>query len=153
MSDVIIKVGVDTTEVDSSIEATAAKADEVVKTWATQRRTIMSQVREAMSNISSLISSFREAISLMGAQIDPFFDVILGMVSATISMLLAVAAAYSATIIGAPWAIVIAAIALGLSAFSFGQTMASKAILAASFADMNAKLSMAGQRSPLGGSF
>ena len=151
--DVTIYIRTDTTDIDASIEETAAKADEVVREWATQRRTILSQVREAFSMINSLISTFRGYMSIIGAQIDPFFDVILGMISSTISMLVAVATAYYATVILAPWAVVVSAAAAGLAVVTFAKSMSDKAEMLAKFANVKQQLSMAAQRSPIGGSF
>ena len=151
--DVIIRVRVDSNEVDASIEATKAKADEVVREWKANRQEIIRGVREAMGYVNSLISNYREAMSIMGQQIDPFFDALLGMVSATVSLLLSIATVFIATGVGSTFGAVIGALAVGLSVLSYAKLMTSKAEIMAGLADLTAKISMGGQRTPIGGSF
>jgi hypothetical protein len=153
--DVTFYIRTDISDANASMDTVAAKGDKVVKDWVEKRRIILSQIREGMSMVTSLISSFREAMSIIGAQISPFFDAVLGMISATISMLLSVAAAYTASVVGAPYAVVISTVAVGLGVVSWAQAMASKAQIIATSEEIQSALKAAGVlgQGMLGGSF
>jgi len=152
MADVTITVGVDATQAEAEMEAVKAKADAVVKDWAEKRRTILSQVREAFYSVQSLIGSFRQAMSLFGDQIHPFYDALFGIVASTVSLLLSVAAAFASSVVLSPYAVVIAGIAIGLNILTTAKLVIDKAEIMASFMDMKQQLSFI-PRSPVGGSF
>ena len=123
---VSVDVVVDTTQATASIQETKAGADAVVRQWKIDRAIIIQQVREGLTLISQLWSSFRQAMTLFGRQIDPFFGALIGMVLATTSMLISAAATLSATILGAPVGAVIFGLAVSFNILSIGKLIADK---------------------------
>jgi len=151
--DVTIRVHVDTTEVESSIAATQAQADAAVKEWRMRRMEIIQGVREGLTLISSMMSSFRMAMSLLGQQIDPFFSSLVSMVIATTSMILSAATVISGTGIGATIGAYMFAVAMTFNLITLGKLVADKAHTMGLFDNIDRQISMAGQRTPIGGSF
>ena len=131
MSDVTINVLVNSTQAEAEIKAIQAKADAVVKDWATKRSILMSQVRQAFTYVQSLMSSARMALSLFGDQLSPFYDALFGIVTSTVSMLLAIATAFASGVVTSPFAAVVAGIAIGLNILTTAKLVADKAIIMA----------------------
>jgi hypothetical protein len=103
-----------------------AQVDAVVNKWAMTRQEIINGIRISINAISSLMSSFREALGLIGLSIDPFFSAMFSMVMSTISMMLGVAAGYAATGIGAGIAVVVGSIALYMQGILLVKLVADK---------------------------
>lgn len=74
-------------------------------------------------------------------EIDPFFDALLSIVSATVSLMLSVAAGLAATGIGGPAAAVVAGIAIGLNILTTAKLIASKIEIMASLTKIENRLS------------
>ena len=154
MSDrVTIDLIVDTTSAEASIDRVMGLADRAVKDWREKRNNIIRGIRQTMGYINSLISSYRTAMSLIGAQIDPFYDALLSIVSSTVSMLLAISAAFIASGVGSAWGSVIAGIAIGLNIVSYVKLVAAKAEIMTNLAGIRERISYIDQRTPIGGSF
>ena len=118
--------------------------DEAVKKMVIARQKIIRGVREGMYMVTSLISSYRQAVSLIGGTVEPMFDAMLTMLSATVSLMMAIAAAYTSTIAMAPLGAVVAGIAIGLSILSYANLMKSQADIVASLTKIKAGMPVAG---------
>ena len=139
MSDrVTFSVDVDTSAAQLELTTLMTMTDDAVKKMVQARQEIIRGVREGLFMVGSLLSSYRQAISLIGGTIDPFFDAMLTMLSATVSMMMAIGAAYTSTIAMAPLGAVVLGIALGLSISSYGLLMASQAKIMAQLTDIRA---------------
>jgi hypothetical protein len=152
-----LQVTIDDTDIvatSADIEDVDAQVDAVVDKWAMSRQEIINGIRISINAISSLMSSFREALNLIGLSIDPFFSSLFSMVMSTISMMLGVAAGYAATGIGAGIATVVASVALYMQVVLLGKLVADKIAVQATMSDLQASVShlMSG-RTPIGGSF
>lgn len=121
-----ITLDVDATAALASIDAVKAQADEQARQWATQRNTMLRQIREGFTLISQLMSTVRQAFSIFGQQIDPFYSALIGMVLATASMLLSAASVLSATVLGAPVGAVLFGLAIGFQILTLGKLVADK---------------------------
>ena len=127
MSDkVTIIVGVDTTQAEAGIDAVKARADAIVKQWKIDRAILVQQIREGFTLISQLWSTFRQAMSLFGQQIDPFYSALVGMVLSTTSMLISSATAISATILGAPVGAILFGVAISFNILTLAKLIADK---------------------------
>ena len=119
-------IDVDSAAATAEIAAIKAKTDEVVRQWKIDRTILIQQIREAFTLISQLMSSFRQAMSLFGQQIDPFFSALIGMVFALTSMLISSAAVLKATILGAPVGAIIFGLAVAFNILTIGKLLADK---------------------------
>ena len=126
---VMIFLGINTDEVDASIEATQAKADATVAFWRRSRQEILSGIRNTMTMLSTMMSSFRVAMSIIGAQIDPFFSALIGMTLSTVSMMLSLSAALAVTGVGFSAAMLLASIAVGLNIALMGKLINDKTLI------------------------
>lgn len=141
MSDrVTFHVDVDTSTAQMELTTLMTMTDEAVKKMVEARQKIIRGVREGLYMVNSLISSYRQAVSLIGGTIDPIFDAMLTMLSATVSMMLAIAAAYTSTVAMAPLGAVVAGIAVGLSIVSYAKLMQSQAEILASMQDIHSQM-------------
>jgi hypothetical protein len=148
----------DTNIVDTSedIEDVDAQMDAVVVKWKMTRKEIMTGLRITLNTISSMITSYREAMSLIGMNVDPFFSALIGMVVSTVSMLLALSTALAASGVGAAAAGVMLSIAIGLNIVTLGKLVADKILVTRQMNEIEqrmAGLAPVGQRGPIGGSF
>jgi hypothetical protein len=121
-----IVIDVDDTEAQMTLDEIQARADEVTKEWKINRNTILRQVREGFTMISSLMSSFRQAMSLFGAQIDPFFSALISMVLSTASMLISAGTTLAMTGVGGIAGAVILGLAIGFQILTLAQLAADK---------------------------
>ncbi len=137
---VTFSVNVDTAAAQMELTTLMTMTDEAVRKMVVARQKIIRGVREGLYMVSSLIGSYRQAISLIGGTIDPIFDAMLTMLSATVSMMLAIAAAYTSTIAMAPLGAVVAGIAIGLSILSYANLIASQAQIIATLANLEAQM-------------
>ena len=141
MSDrVDITVAVHTEEADASIEATKAKADATVEQWRLDRMEIIQGVRESITLISTMMSSYRQFMSIIGAQVDPFYSALIGMTLSTISMLLSLSAVLALTVVWAPVAVVIASIGIGLQIATLVKLIKDKADTSGTFNNLNNRI-------------
>ena len=143
-NDITIGIAVETTEAEMSIEEVKAKADELTRDWKIRRNTLMREIREGFTLISSLWSSFRQAMTLFGQQIDPFYGALIGMVLSTVSMLLSAASTLSATVIGIPLGAILFGLAMSFNILSIGKLLAENENIRASFAQLAAAGAAAG---------
>jgi len=123
---VTIYIGADTTEAEADIEAVKAKADAVTKQWKIDRAVLVQQVREGFTLISQMWGTFRQAMSLFGQQIDPFYSALVGMVMSTTSMLISSATTLSATILGAPVGAILFGLAVSFNILTLAKLVADK---------------------------
>ena len=137
---VTFSVNVDTAAAQMELTTLMTMTDKAVAEMVKARQKIIRGVREGLYMVTSLISSYRQAISLIGGTIDPLFDAMLTMLSATVSMMLAIAAAYTSTIAMAPLGAVVAGIAIGLSILSWAKMMQSQAEIVASLAKLDQQM-------------
>ncbi|MHA2067917.1 MAG: hypothetical protein ACXABY_26445, partial [Candidatus Thorarchaeota archaeon] len=73
------------------------------------------------------MSSFRQAMSLFGQQIDPFFSALISMVIATASMLISASTVLAMTGIGGAAALVVFSLAISFQVLTLGKLIADKA--------------------------
>ena len=123
---VTIFLGIDADEAFQEIAAVKGAADEQARLWKIQRNTILRQIREGFTLISSLMSSARMAFSLIGAQIDPFFSALIGMVLSTASMLISAASTLALTGVGGVAAAVLFGLAIGFQVVTIAKLIADK---------------------------
>ena len=133
-------VEADTALAYSQLAAFKGAHDKAVAEMASDRQVVIRGIREGMRMTQQMITAYRQAVSIFGGTIDPFFDAILTMVSATFSMMISVAAAYSSTIVGAPIGAVIAGIAIAFNILTWAKLMASQAEIMASIGKMNQQI-------------
>ena len=102
--------------------------------------------------ISQLMSAVRQAFTLFGQQIDPFFGALIGMVLSTASMLISSATTLALTGIGGAAAAVIFGLAVGFQVLTMGKLLADKASTMKWFTQMQQDISsIQSQQSGLGG--
>lgn len=145
---------VNTKDANMSIDEVMRRGKQAMTEWERTRKQIMMGIRITMNTISMMMSSYREAMSLIGMNMDPFFSALIGMVVSTVSMLLAVSTALAATGIGAAAAAVTLSIAIGLSVVTVGKLVADKAITMGIMDRLETRMRhFESQRTPIGGSF
>ena len=137
---VTIPITADTTGAFASITELQAAIDQQARDWKIQRNTLMRQLREGFALISSLMSSFRQAMSLIGAQIDPFYSALIGMVLSTASMLISAATTLALTGIGGVAAAVILAIAISFQILTTAQLVSDQFEIGEAFSAMKQEL-------------
>ena len=154
MSDrVEITVAVNTVEADASIEAVKARSDAVVKEWRLRRVEIIQGVREAITLISTMMSSLRMAMNLFGEQLDPFYSTLISMVLSTASMILSAGTALAASGIGAGLALVPFSVGLSFNIVTMGKLIADKAYSMGMFDKIQSDIAGFGAPSKIGGGF
>ena len=149
-----ITLDVDATAALASIDDVKAQADEQARQWAVQRNTMLRQIREGFTLISQLMSAVRQAFSLFGQQIDPFYSALIGMVLATASMMLSAASVLSATVLGAPVGAVLFGLAMGFQILTLTKLITDKIKSEGVMAQMQSNLASLGSivsRQGLGG--
>lgn len=139
-NEVNIRFSVDTSEANVQLDEVEARVDEVTREWAARRTSIYTEVREAFRIISSLMSSFRQALSLFGQQIDPFFSALVGMVISTTSMLISVGTTLVGTGIGATVGAIVLGIAIAFNILTTIKLIADQKEIVAAFRDMMANV-------------
>lgn len=116
---VTISIGVDTTEGNVAVDALQAKIDRQQGEWKQARIQIMNEIREVSRGINMLFQSIRLAVAITGQSIDPVFSALMSIISGTVSLMLATAAALATSVILAGVGVALGAAALGLQ---LGQT-------------------------------
>ena len=130
----------DASDFFGEIARVKAAQDKLVAEWAENRRKLIAGIREGYRMVASLISSYRQAISLFGGTIDPLFDAMLTMLTATVSLMMAIAAAYTSTIVLSPLGAVVGGIAIGLSIVSYAKMMQSQAEIIATLTKLDREM-------------
>jgi hypothetical protein len=124
-----LQVTIDDTNIvatSADIEEVDKQMDAVVEEWKIKRQVIINGIRQSLSAISSMMSSFTQAMNLVGAAIDPFFSSLIGMVTSTVSMMLGISAGLASTVVGSSVAVVIASIALYMQGILFAKLVIDK---------------------------
>ena len=137
---VTIPITADSTAAFASITELQAAIDQQARDWKIQRNTLMRQIREGFTLISSLRSSFRQAMSLIGAQIDPFYSALIGLVLSTTSMLISSATVLAGTGIGVAAAAIILGLAISFNILTLAQLASDKFEIAEAFSAMKQEL-------------
>ncbi len=137
---VIIPVVAETSAAHASLTELQEAIDQQARDWKIQRNTLMRQIREGFTLISSLMISFRQVMSILGAQIDPFFSALSGMVLSTTSMLISSATALAGTGVGAVAAAIMLGIAISFNIITTAQLVSDKFNIAEAFSAMKQEL-------------
>jgi hypothetical protein len=118
----VLRIMADTTEAESAIDRVRVKVDEVVAGWRQSRAEILQGLRDVSQVINYTLQTFRLAVRAVGGSLDPMQSAILGMISATVSMMLATATAMAAASLG-----ILGGFALALASAAFGISIATSA--------------------------
>ncbi len=143
MADITITLGVDMTEVNNAsvdVDAVKEKSDAVVKEWRLRRMEIIQGVREGITLVSSMMSSYRQFMGIVGAQIDPFFSALISMTLSTISMILSVAAGLAATGVYAWAAGILGSVAIAMNVTLIAKLLIEKEQQTQVFSKMGAQI-------------
>ena len=150
----------DVTDAFGSIAELQDKIDQQASDWQIARNKLLREVREGFMLISSLMSSFRQAMSLMGAQVDPFFSALVGMVLSTTSMLISAASVLTGTGIGAAVGAVLFGVAIAFNILTTAKLINDQEWIQEGFRSMiwelradTARLAAQGPRTPFGVGF
>ena len=138
---VIIPVVADTSGAHASMTELQAAIDQQAREWQIQRNTMLRQIREGFTLISQMMSTFSQAMSLIGAQVDPFFSAMIGMVLSTTSMLISSASVLSATVLGAPVGAILLGLAIAFNILTMAKLVDDKFNITESFKKMTQELS------------
>ena len=153
MSDITVGLIVDTVQAQLAIQDIVAQGEAATQDWARKRQMIISGIRQTMSMISSLMSSFRQGMSLIGQQIDPFFSALIGMVISTVSMLLSVGVGLVGTGIGSAAGAVVIGIAVALNILTTAKLVADQLEIKADFSGIREALKAVDTTTPGAQSF
>ena len=123
---VTIFLGLDADETFREIRDVKDAADQAVRDWKIQRNTMLRQIREGFTLVSQLMGAVRQAFAIFGAQIDPFFSALIGMVLSTASMLISSATTLALTGIGGAAAAVVFGLAISFQILTLGKLVADK---------------------------
>ena len=126
----------DSAEGFAEVKALQDAINEQARQWKIDRNTLLREVREGFMLISSLMSSFRQAMSLIGAQMDPFFSALVGMVLSTTSMLISAATVLTGTGIGAAVGAVLFGLAIAFNLLTLAKLVADKEEIQQGFKSM-----------------
>lgn len=110
----------------AELRAFKEAADKQTLQWKVDRNTLLRQIREGFTMISSLMASFRQMMSVFGQSVDPFFSALIGMVLAMASLLISSATTLAATVVGGPLAAIIFGLAVGFQIIAIGKLVADK---------------------------
>ncbi len=148
-SEVNIIIKSDSTQVKKDIDDVESKVDSIVGKWKIARLGIEIEIGQTLRNISSIISTFRGVISAMGLTLDPWWNAMTNLVSATISSLFAIGLALSASGVGLAVSPLVFAASAGLSIFmvgkmavDFGRISAEVATIARNLAFLEDRISV-----------
>jgi len=108
--DVIVRVGVDTTEADADITTMTAKLDAVTQKAREVRDDVYRTVSTAMRGIQQMIQAIRMIPQILGMTLDPLQSALLSTLSATVALMTSMAVALT------PTPLVLVGIALGAAA-------------------------------------
>ena len=137
---VTFAITADTTEAFASITELQAAIDQQARDMRIHRNTLIRQLREGFTLISSLMSSFRQAMSLIGAQMDPFFSALVGLVLSTTSMLLSASTTLAMTGIGGVAAAIILGLAISFNILTLAQLADDKFEISRAFTSMRQQM-------------
>ena len=137
---VTFAITADSTAAFASIAVLQEAIDQQARDWKIQRNTLMRQIREGFTLISSLMSSFRQAMSLIGAQVDPFFSALIGLVLSTTSMLISSATVLAATGVGGVAAAILFGVAISFNILSLAKLADDKFKISEMFSEIRQEL-------------
>ena len=126
MSNVTIAIDADTSAAFAKITALMVQADEATKAAVAARRKIMTEISTATAAISTMMSSFSMAMTLIGGQVDAFYGALIGMTLSTVSMMISIATGLAATGVGIPASVIIMGIALTLNVLTIAKLINDK---------------------------
>ena len=155
-SNVTVGIVVDSVQAQLAIQDVMRMSKAATEDWKSRRQEIMSGIRTTMTHISSLMSSFRMAMSLIGQTIDPFFSTLIGMVISTVSMLLSVGAGLTGSGIGIAAGAVVIGIAVALNILTTAKLVADQLEIKTNFTALRESLAgaiTAGEQTPQGFGF
>ena len=137
---ITIPITADTTGAFASIAELQEAIDQQARDAKIHRNTLLRNIREGYMLISQMMSSFRQAMSLIGAQIDPFYSALIGMVLSTTSMLISSASVLSATVLGAPVGAILFGLAIAFNILTTAQLVSDQLGIAEAFSAMRQEL-------------
>ena len=146
-----IGVDVDTSAAHTNLAELQTAIDQQARDMRIHRNTLIRQIREGFTLISSLMSSFRQAMSLMGAQIDPFFSALIGMVLSTTSMLISAGTTLAATGIGGVAGAIILGLAISFNILTLGKLIDDKFNIKESYDEMRLEVLARARAVPMRG--
>ena len=143
----------DTGDIFTKIDQVRTALDELTLEARVRRTEIIQMVREGFTMISQLMSSFRQAMTVFGQSVDPFFSALIGSVLALSSMLISSAAVLSSTIIFAPLGAVIFGLAVSFNILTITKLLGDKAATMTFFNEIKQDMRelRQGRQSGLGG--
>ena len=157
---VTFAITADTTAAFASIAELQAAIDEQAREARIHRNKLMREIREGFMLISQMMSSFRQAMSLIGAQVDPFFSALIGMVLSTTSMLISAATTLALTGIGGIAAAILFGIAVSFNILTTAKLISDQEFIQEGFRSMiwdlrgaTARLAAQGPRTAFGVGF
>ena len=137
---VTFAITADTTDAFASIAELQVAIDQQARDMRIHRNTLIRQLREGFTLISSLMSSFRQAMSLIGAQIDPFFSALVGLVLSTTSMLLSAGTTLALTGIGGVAGAIILGLAISFNILTLAKLADDKFDISRAFTTMRQEM-------------
>lgn len=120
----IIKLGIDSSETNAEMTDLEQRGDAVVREWAQKRRQMERELQQTVSTINSVISLFRNAARMFGVVLDPVQEAMLMTIQAGLDTALAVAAMMSSTGVGTAAGAIVASIAFSMSIVATAQAAA-----------------------------
>ena len=155
---VSVKADLQTAEAEAKLLRLQGLATETVQKGKEARRKVMQDVSMAMTNISTMMSSFSMAMHLLGSQVDAFYGALIGMTLSTISMMISSAAGLAATGVGIPASIIVLGIAATLQSLTILKLVNDKLHSEGVFKNLlesaraaTTRFAQTGPRAPMGG--
>ena len=148
---VTFAITADTTSAFASIAELQEAIDQQARDAKIHRNTLMRNIREGYTLISQMMSAFRQAMSLIGAQIDPFFSALIGLVLSTTSMLISAGTTLAATGIGGVAGAIILGLAVSFNIITLAKLIDDKIDIKESFRVMVQEIQAAPIRQQFGG--
>lgn len=117
MSENIITIGleVDSSQVNTELDAIQKKADAVTKKWADDHRAILTSMSKVGRAITAGINAYRRVLRALNISLDPAQEAILTLIVSSVSSMYQIALAFSSTGIGIVAGAIFAAAATGLN--------------------------------------
>ena len=159
-NDVTLSIVLDQTQLNTGLAEAMVKIDAAVKAAKEARRKIMQDISQATGAISTMMTSYSQIMNLLGMQADAFYAALIGMTLSTISMLISIASALAATVVGIPASVVIMGVAASVNLLVLGKLIGEKARTSGIFNNISTGLQYGtygaggtSPRGPTGGSF
>lgn len=159
-NNVTLGVSVDTSQAQVELSTLMKQVDAATIQAREARRKILREISMATAAVSSMLSSFSMAMSLIGGQVDAFYGALIGMTLSTISMIISIATGLAATGVGIPAAAILMSVALFLNVATLTKLINEKLHNEGIWHDILVSANIAsrdfaktGPRTPTGGSF